>query len=504
MGRAASFVIRQRGAAIAAILASIFFVGCLFAVGGIYNHDEEQYVGAAYFARGFLLYRDFICLQLPLQPILLSAIFDRMDQHFFMAARLFSGAAAIVSAFLTVAIARKLGRGMLASCLFGLVFFAPFSIQAAAGSARNDMLPVCFMLASIYGLLCAHRNPARAIVWVAIAGFAAGAAFETKATFLFVPFMGFLFSFRLAKTRQLSRSIVFVLCACLVMLPAIWLFLQAPANFLFDTIGYHRTFALDWYRAEGKSDQLSLFYRAIYPFYAVIYEPLALAGFVLSGAVILRTPPDETGLRSMLLALGASAVVATLACCLPSPPHRQYFTPVIALGLIALIAAWPARVYVNRNVRGLALILAAAGIGIGLFNFAMLLPRAVQPQKWAPVRAYQNSRAIGELMSRRGLHGRIATLFPIWAIETGGQTYRQWSAGPFFFRSADLLTPYRIAQLDGVSPRTIDGLFASEQPAAIFVGLKFRTDNDEALIAYAHRMHYTRQALPWGTLYLKP
>src|SRR6185437_178310 len=175
---------------------------------------------------------------------------------------------------------------------------------------------------------------ARAIVWVAMAGFAAGAAFETKATFLFVPLMGWLFSFRLAKTRQWSRSIVFVLCAWLVMLPAIWLFLQAPANFLFDTIGYHRTFALDWYRAEGKSDQLSLFYRAIYPFYAVIYEPLALAGFVLSGAAILRSPPVETGLRSLLLALGASAIVATLACCLPSPPHRPYYTPVIALGLI--------------------------------------------------------------------------------------------------------------------------------------------------------------------------
>src|SRR4051812_12530392 len=77
-----------------AALLSISLV--LHALTQFIDQDEEQYVSAAYFAQNLTLYQDFLYLQPPVYPLILSKLFLLWhDSSKFLIARLLSAALAI-------------------------------------------------------------------------------------------------------------------------------------------------------------------------------------------------------------------------------------------------------------------------------------------------------------------------------------------------------------------------------------------------------------------------
>jgi len=74
------------------------------------DQDEEQYVSAAYFAQNLTLYLDFLSLQPPVYPLILSKLFSLFsDSSKFLIARLLSGVLAIstVVVFFNLAARRR-------------------------------------------------------------------------------------------------------------------------------------------------------------------------------------------------------------------------------------------------------------------------------------------------------------------------------------------------------------------------------------------------------------
>ena len=72
------------------------------------DQDEEQYLSAAYFAQRLTLYKDFLYLQLPVYPLILSKLFLLSgDLSKFLIGRLFSGVLAIVAIIVFFSLAAR-------------------------------------------------------------------------------------------------------------------------------------------------------------------------------------------------------------------------------------------------------------------------------------------------------------------------------------------------------------------------------------------------------------
>src|SRR4051794_14287048 len=60
----------------------------LLSLDAVFTHDEDQYIGGATFAATSMIYRDFVYLQTPLQPLLLAPVTQLFPGHVFTALRL--------------------------------------------------------------------------------------------------------------------------------------------------------------------------------------------------------------------------------------------------------------------------------------------------------------------------------------------------------------------------------------------------------------------------------
>jgi hypothetical protein len=89
------------------------------------NQDEQQYVTGAYFARELSLYADFLHLQGPNYPLVLSAVYGLLgsDQFFYLTARVVNFAFAFGAAALVYIIALREARSVTLA-LSALLLFA--------------------------------------------------------------------------------------------------------------------------------------------------------------------------------------------------------------------------------------------------------------------------------------------------------------------------------------------------------------------------------------------
>src|SRR5215831_10183323 len=86
------------------------------------DQDEEQYVSAAYFAQSLTLYRDFLYLQPPVYPLVLSKLFlVHGDAGKFLIARLLSAVLAIGTVVVFFNLAARLSGNRWASLVLAAV-----------------------------------------------------------------------------------------------------------------------------------------------------------------------------------------------------------------------------------------------------------------------------------------------------------------------------------------------------------------------------------------------
>src|ERR1700722_20053281 len=115
------------------------------------NQDEEQYVAAAYLAQQLRLYADFLYLQLPIYPLVLSKIFLLFSGASpFLVARLLSAALAIGSIVVFFRIAARLAESEQFAVLLTSIFASAPLMLLAYGWTRNDIMPIFFGLCGVW------------------------------------------------------------------------------------------------------------------------------------------------------------------------------------------------------------------------------------------------------------------------------------------------------------------------------------------------------------------
>ncbi|MCB9159710.1 MAG: hypothetical protein H6644_07615 [Caldilineaceae bacterium] len=491
------------------------------------NHDEHQFVaGATLVARNSLLpYRDFPYFHVPLLSLIYALLFQSWDR-LLLTARVFS----VLMAWFTLWLVFAAGfrrraapslreRGTFAA--LGTLWLASLPIFTyTSGRAWNHDLGVLFLLLAFFihsDAMLERRSP----WWLGASGLLVGLAATTRLSFavLGLPFLLVIWLYPVYGAGQRWRAaLAFVLGAVVGGLPTLALFAADPAAFLFGNVEYVRLNTA-YYQSIGATEAMTLWGKLVYFGKLLVLQPAdGLAVLVLIIALVplvgpLRgrlpfarngappTPKEESLFRlAFALLLLAFSLFGAFAA---TPSQPQYFYalfPLIILGIIYALTAWP----VHLRINGLRLFIAGALVSILLAipAYAPGVMTLFQPAEWRPNKLHAQGQWAMNLVG----DGPVLTLSPIPVLEGHAAIYPEFATGPFAWRVAPLVAPAQRADLHLVAPEDLDAFLENRPPAAVLVGL----DNDDAaeeepLVAYAHRRGYVPVALPDdGTLWLQP
>ncbi len=494
------------------------------------GYDEDQYVAAGVLARHLRPYADFVYLQPPLYPLLLSLLFGATDGYYLLAGRLLTWALSVASCAVLLDLLMRFGAGRLLAALLVTACLASPFLYGPIANTRNDILPLCLFLGGLALYLRANDRgraawPSSARALLLAAGLCLGLAVTAKLSYAFGP-PAVLLHALLAGRRNGGggRSLPPLLAGLgAAATPGLYYLCVAPEGFLYGQLEYHLTAPIAWYAQEGLAERLHAGGRAVLLGELLVFGGnctlVALAALAAAarrrrrgpaGRSAPDAPPPDGGL---ILGLLAGAVLCGF---LPSPSWPMYYAPVapllacwIAAQWRHVRAAWPGR-------RPLFAVVAVAMLPAlpALAPHLAALAKLPAPGEWSGLAVHRSAVAIRDAVRRAGGgEGDVATLFPTHVLDAN-PVRAEFSSGPFFFRTAGLLPPERIARLRGTGPDDLERLFAAAPPAAIFGGIhpeRWSAPMDAALLAYAERHGYAlvRQDIAaggatGGRLYVRP
>ncbi len=512
---------RTLGPTLAVLIVAALFMVSLALILPV-DHDEGQYVAAASLAaRGLRPYADFIYLQTPLQPLLTAPVARLARGETFIALRLANALAGAGVLALVFLIQRRLGvatwRAAAAAALLG----ACYIFQFGCGVARNDALPVLAevlaLAAALAALGDAPKGGWRALALWLLAGLGLGAAVSLKISYA-LPLAGaglFVLAGVWRRTLTWPALPAFSLGALAGVAPCLLALASFPQAYVFDTLGYHATAPRVWYAAIGQSHRLSPLAKIPDGLFALAVGPAleVLAAVVALTVMRLRAGVKATPGRRLIEILAMAGLAAALA---PTPTQRQYFLPLLPfLFILWGLGEADLRGPPSRRLRQVMTAAIAVGALIGAGRYAYLVgesaARLAQGGLPPILQVTDQAHWIGGRLAAAGVGGDIVTPSPQAVADSGSPLDPRLAAGPFFYRTGDLVSDRQQRRLHAISPRSLAAFLDEGPPAAIVVGLEPRQGPsgrsvDDDFRAYAKARGYRRQTSPTGPaeLFIRP
>ncbi|WP_158702956.1 ArnT family glycosyltransferase [Allosphingosinicella vermicomposti] len=491
--------------ALAAIFATLSLIAPL-------NHDESQYFAAAELvAAGYGPFQDFVYLQTPLQPLLLAPLAALSASYSLITLRLTQALAGIATLLLVYLAQRRMGVGRKIALIGAVLLALCQAFQFGTTVVRNDAFPPLFACIGTYLSIAALSGSSQIHsrwLWAG-AGLGFGTAIATKISYALPgAAIGLFLIGTYMRDRRWTSAQNAIFCAggaVAALLPVLFLRSLTPEAFDYGVFHYASHAPFDWYGGNGLGERLTLVAKVRDTAALLLEGPAwaALAALVLS-LFLIRDRRSEVVLLDLLIFAGLVAAI------LPTPTWEQYLIPMlpplfIRLGiLLTNLKNWPSPL---RIVMTLSLIL-GAGIGI------------VQPVKWTiraatgeanALTATDEAQWIGARLQAAGAQGPIASLSPHVTLDSNFPVDRRFAAGPFFYRTGDIIASHEQREMDAISPATLTAFLDAQPPAAIVTGYetrhrRFRIDLDAPLRAYALARGYRREESPFGAaeLYIAP
>jgi hypothetical protein len=475
--------------------AALFLTVLLIAAFRPIDHDEGQYVAAVALMRTGLPFRDFAYLQTPLQPLLFAPLAWLCEGWLFPALRAANAACAAGAALLLAVAARRAGGSPRAAGWAMAGLCASHAFLFAATVARNDALPLLLHVAGLALFLPVARGAARPGAAFA-AGLALAAAASAKISYA-LPALA-VGSFALLHARRTGWRIVGALAAGGVagLVPVLLLGMLAPDAAWFGMIDYSLKAPFEWRMLNGQAAMLGwpLSLLRLLRFLAQGCGLLALAALLVDR---WRPRGGEAGVRCLL---DMMIVAGLLAAWAPRPVYVQYLLPLLPalmlrFGLLLDDARW----------RGVVAPFLIAGVAQTAIETVSNIARGDSPV----LALRRDAQAVGRIM---GAAGPIVTLSPERVVDSGVPLDPRFAAGPFLFRTRDVLTDEQAARFHVVTLRSVAAALAGAPPAAILTGYEGQPTPamphglEAPLRDWALRHGYRAVTLPSGgaTLFLSP
>ena len=312
------------------------------------NHDEYQYIAAAYLSRDLSLYSDFFYGQTPYFPVVLgklSAAFTTDGTGVFVVSRMFNLFWSVVFVGSLLFALLSISRSALVSVILCFFVLTSELMLFSLRTARNDMMPLALVtvaLAVIQSI--SHHRKNRHILANGIVGALLSAAVCTKQSFIFVlvPFAIYaLIPFRQKLNRQLRTVVIpMAVGGLLAAIPAIWMALRDLENFIYSNGEYHRTLhAIMFYGTEDPG-----LFRRLTRMMQVLTEPSLITLSIIGPVCILSRFPRSVA-ELLKNEFAPILTLAFLVCFfvsvslfLANPLWPQYAAPLLPF-LAALVAS---------------------------------------------------------------------------------------------------------------------------------------------------------------------
>lgn len=484
----------------------ILFLGCvgLLLVGlnmrrGL-NHDEHQFIasGALLAREGMLPYGSYPYFHMPTLVIIYAALFQ-FSERLLLVARLFSISCSWLTIVFLFIHARN--RSTLLSQTWQLLwpicctllFISGELFIYTSGRAWNHDLPVLLTIGAILACNYALTKGSQKYIWhrLFLVGLLMGLATTARLSFAFTA----LAVVAVITIERRFRGIIAFGCGSVVgALPAIYLSLHFPSQFIFGNVEYIQLNTQYFLGLSDPPATLTLLGK-LSSALSTFLEPANLLLLVLFSMTLwLERSALWTNLKLRLFVV--AWVFTLLGAFSPTPSQTQYFYPLMPLMAFTMVEL-SHHVKLESFHKAGPFIFATLLFSI-LSRYTMGMEVLTSPDEWYPNRLHTHAQTIANLASE----GPTLTLAPLYPLEAGQAIYPALATGPFTWRVSDLVSPSQRVEQNLLSPSGLDAV--EQPPRAILTGL----DNDEQYIEqpmldYARQQGYMPIPMPDdGTLWL--
>lgn len=500
----------------------------LFAIVGAFarimtslDHNEHMYISASVLlAQGQVPYRDFAYLQTPYLPLLYGNLFKLLgvNSYYLFTGKLISFLFLGTSSITVFLLARRVSNNTFISLSVPTLFLLNMTIINPATEVSNYIMPLAFSILGFYVFIVSIENKIRPF-GIALAGFFLAIAIGVKLTYatLVVPFIATSLLYPLSEhsvaitaKRRISYVLFPFVAGIAIGLLPMFFFLSDFKSLLFNNLGYHNVNA-QWRQLTGYTGPLSLHSKLAYARQVFFRADnlIVLLGIMLGLRVsINRVQPIRWTLTQ--IPIGASlafllVLIAVPTALAPTPSCHQYFAMPVSFLFLLLVYSVASR-GMATVYRRLLLILVVVSLAYNGPFLLMSLQKLTHRDRWSGLYVHDVSMKVRNVLIDKTTDAnlKIATLSPLFVIESNLPIYSELSTGPFLYRVGDLLTPEDRKHFVGTSPQSITDLFNKEPPVAILVG--FEGELDDPLVAYAITNNYSKVDIAGfgGMLYVRP
>jgi hypothetical protein len=507
--------ILSRASTLALLLLAAFLALGLFSQTVRNNsHNEQMYVTAGYLlAHGERLYQDFAFVQTPYSPLVYALAFRLTNGYYLLTAKLVNFAFFFAAAALLYAIVRRETRDRLFTLTVLALYLANYYLLRSVIEASNYTIPIACSLASYYLFVRYVDGRRRALAFFfagLLLAFAAGAKLYYAT--LVIPFglAALVYPTTASlRSRIVSGALPLAGGALAGVVPLLYYAGRDWDRFSFNNLGYHLlnaewriksgfTATMDWASKLGAARDL-----LANPSYLLLVAWLAL------GVAIVLTQERPAGSANRvspgLFLSGLLVVVSALTAFTPRPLFPQYFAMPIPFLLTLMAALYAQMAQPQRRTMLQAAVIAAVLLTITVLprHTGSLRSTIEGDGRWAGIEAVDASRRISEQIGTAGPPAKVATLSPVYAIETGLPIYPELATGSFVYRIGDLLSAEERVRYRATSISTIHQLFDADPPAAILI--TGEGDAELPLLDYAQSRGYTAvdEQIPGGQLFVR-
>ncbi len=475
----------------------IALLAVLTSVTAFFDHNENMYLTAGTLLnQDKELYHDFAFLQMPLLPLLYGALFKVIDcTHYLLIGKITSILLFLFSGLLVFRYSRKCTNRIFFPIYITIIFLLNVTILRIAQECSNYILPMFCSLLAFYLFVSSINKRKVNPILIFLSGLLLSLAAVTKFYYLptILPFIvtALLYPQSLTLKNRLGHLLLPLLLGILVgSIPALYYFAKSSDLFIFNNWEFHK-FNAQWRSLTHFTTAMTFISKLSYTRRVFFYldNLLLTAATVAIALSFLRTnnskkrtptslPPDM--FLSLLL-----FIVSLVTIFKATPMFIHYFAMPMSFLVLLFVSlyAHQQKSISTGLTRGVYIVVAVLIINGGI----AALQRINVP--WKPIEIHEIAGRIAiEVEQSRYPDAPIATLSPLYALEANLPIYPELATGPFLYRISDLLTPQQRARYTATSQSSLARLFASNPPAAIFVG--FEKELDPAFVAYADSAGY--------------
>lgn len=472
------------------------------------SHDEHMYLTAGQLIQDHAMYKDFAYLQMPYLPMIYGITFKiTQTQDYLFWGRLWAFIFMGMAATCLFLICQKLSQNVWVASLSVCLLLFNKLLMYSMSYAWNNIMPMAFTLLGLYFILISISSKKTWSLGIFLSGLFLAVAIGGKLFYIATipPFILILALYPKSMTfRNRAEHLIlpFVVGVAIGLLPAFYYLITRTDTFLFNNLGYH-TFNTLW-RQEISEPHTLTFLAKLRFAKNIVRFPSNIALMIGMLFMVLLTIKKEKSTRETVLVV-LLILFSSIIIFVPTPLQVQYFCfpmPYVIILLSCLYNTLP------TQTKNAAQVLLTCCVIISIIyagpKMLRAFPHALNAQHWPSTIINQTSHRIKQHMGPLRPNDRLATLVPLYAIESGIPTYKELATGSFLYRIGNLIPDKKHKKYVGTSEKTLHNTLAENPPKAILVGFEDKF-LEAPFVQYAQKNHYRKVKGDFngGTLYIR-